>query len=141
KWRVYRKALTPTLPPPVSTREPRCTGRGSSSPRALDVAYTARRVNPSRRANRLRIFRLSLGVVLFLAGFFVLLLIVSHYYLLPAIKVVPQATPGERRWLQAASALLLAVVLFVLFIGLMMVFRVGRFFLPRSYGQRTETKY
>jgi hypothetical protein len=105
------------------------------------TACILRRVNPARRANRDRAFRLSWGVILFLAGFFILLLVVSNYYLLPAMQIAPQATPTERRWLQAASALLLAVVLFVLIVGLMMVFRVGRFFMPRSLGQRTETKY
>jgi hypothetical protein len=98
-------------------------------------------VTPTRRANLARIFRASWALIVFLAAFFVLLLIVVNYYLLPAMQVVKQATPTEKRWLQAASALLLAVVLFVLGVGLVMVFRVGRFFLPHPHGQRTETKY
>jgi len=98
-------------------------------------------VTPTRRANLARILRASWATILFLAGFFVLLLVVVDYYLLPAMQVVKQATPTERRWLQAASALLLAVVLFVLGAGLGVLFRVGRFFLPRSLGQRSETKY
>src|SRR5689334_9117056 len=99
------------------------------------------RVNPSRRANRARVFRASWAMIVFLAAFFVVLIVVSDYYLLPAMQIAPRATPTEKRWLSAASALLLAVVLFVLGAGLVMVFRVGRFFLPRSQGQRTETKY
>jgi hypothetical protein len=79
-------------------------------------------------------------VLLFLAGFFALLLLITHQYLLPALQTAPNATPAEKRWLSAASALLLAVVLFVLGAGLVMIFRVGRFF-SRSNEARTQTKY
>jgi hypothetical protein len=97
-------------------------------------------VTPTRRSNRARIFRLSWSLLLFLLGFFALLVLITHQYLLPALQIIPNATTSEKRWLSVASALLLAVVLFVLGAGLVMIFRVGRFF-SRSSDARTTTKY
>lgn len=82
------------------------------------------------------------AALVFMLGFGVLIIGVSYYYLLPAMDAAVGATDTEKRRLAAYSRLLLAVILFVLFVGLWMTFRVGRFFFPRGQsGQRTRTKY
>jgi hypothetical protein len=82
------------------------------------------------------------AVLVFMVGFAILIVGVSYYYLLPAMDAAAGATDTEKRRLTAYSRLLLAVILFVLFVGLWMTFRVGRFFFPRGQtGQRVKTKY
>src|SRR5947207_5001927 len=82
------------------------------------------------------------GLLIFLLGYVVLLVVVSRYYLLPALEVVHKATPTERKWLSASSALLLAVVLFIIGVGLVLTFRVSRFFFPRpSVTREKPTQY
>src|SRR5690242_21918421 len=87
-----------------------------------------------------RIWRAPWALIIFLLGFFVLLIVVSHYYLLPALTVAKGATPTEKRWLSAASMLLMFVVLFTLIVGIMLVFRVRRYFAPPP-AVRTKTQY
>jgi hypothetical protein len=87
-----------------------------------------------------RIWRAPWALIVFLLGFVVLLLVVSHYYLLPAFTVVKGATPVERKWLSAASMLLMSVVLFTIIVGLILVFRVRRYFLPPP-AVRSKTQY
>jgi hypothetical protein len=87
-----------------------------------------------------RIWRAPWALVLFLLGFFALLVIVSRYYLLPAFAVLEGATPSERKWLSAASMLLMSVVLFTVIVGLILVFRVRRYFAPPP-STRTKTQY
>ena len=82
------------------------------------------------------------AVLAFMAGFVVLLMGVSYYYLLPAMDAARGATVTEKRQLVAYSRLLMAVILFVLFVGLWITFRVGRFFFPRGQREgRVQTKY
>lgn len=50
-------------------------------------------------------------------------------------------TPEEKRSLQAWYRLLLFVLLFILFAGIVLTFRFGRLFLPRPATPRTQTKY
>jgi len=96
---------------------------------------TLRPANPSR-------WRTPWALIVFLLGYFVLLVVVSRYYLLPAFEVVHKATPAERKWLSASSALLLAVVLFIIGVGIVLMFRVSRFFFPRSIPTRAKpTEY
>jgi hypothetical protein len=87
-----------------------------------------------------RIWRAPWALVIFLLGFFVLLIVVSHYYLLPALVIAQGATPSEKRWLSAASMLLMSVVLFTLIVGMVLVFRVRRYFVPPP-SVRTKTQY
>jgi hypothetical protein len=70
-------------------------------------------------------------------AFAALIFIVARWYLLPAMQTVPTATPQEKRVLTATSRLLLVVILFVVGAGIVITFRVGRFFFPR---QTTPTK-
>jgi len=82
------------------------------------------------------------GLLCFLVGYVALLVVVSHYYLIPALNVVHDASPTERRWLSASSALLLAVVLFIILVGILLAFRVSRFFFPRpSIAREKPTLY
>jgi hypothetical protein len=87
-----------------------------------------------------RFWRAPWALLVFLLAFLVLLIIVSRYYLIPALAVAPQATPTERRWLSAASMLLLAVILFSIIVGLMLVFRIRRYFASPP-AARTKTQY
>jgi hypothetical protein len=77
----------------------------------------------------------------FLLGFTVLLIFVCYWYLFPAMKAAVNATPQERRTLSAHAALLLAVVLVILVAGIVLTFRVGRFFLPGATPKRQRTSY
>ncbi len=81
------------------------------------------------------------AVLVFLLAFAVLIGSVSFYFLMPAMRASLEATPGERRGLAAYSWLLMAIVLFMLFVGLIITFRIGRFFFPRSAPPPSKTKY
>ena len=74
-------------------------------------------------------------------GFVLLLIGVCYYYLFPALKVVHDASKPERAQLRAWSALLLTILLITLGCGLILSFRFGRFFFPRPWRPRTQTKY
>jgi hypothetical protein len=96
---------------------------------------------PRRRRPTFRAGRSYWAVLLFFVGFAALITVVSFYYLLPAMDAALDATPKQRRGLAAYSWLLMALVLFIVFVGLMMTFRFGRFFLPRSTPPPSKTKY
>jgi hypothetical protein len=83
------------------------------------------------------------AILAFLLGFAILLVGVLSYYLVPAMDAATSKgiTVTEKRTLVAYSRLLLMVVLFVLFAGLIMTFRVGRFFFPSKNAERVQTKY
>ena len=81
---------------------------------------------PRRRSGRVLI-----RAVIFLATFALVLLVVANLYLLPAFRAAHAANAAERRQLAAHATLVLAVVLFVLFAGLVLTFRVGRYFFPK----------
>ena len=76
-----------------------------------------------------------------MAGFAVLIWIVSRWYLIPALEASQDATGLEKRQLAAHSRLLLAVVLFILVAGILLTFRFGRFFFPRTTERAKPTKY
>ena len=80
-------------------------------------------------------------VVAFLGGFAILFVFVARYYLIPATEAFGQATPGQQRVLAAHSALLLAILLVILLAGLILTFRVGRFFFPRPRQPMKPTRY
>jgi hypothetical protein len=81
------------------------------------------------------------AIAAFLLGFAVLLLILTHSYLLPAFGAFRTASPEEKKRIAAYSRLLLAVILVMLTAGLVLTFRVGRYFLPRHRPPRTKTQY
>ena len=55
-----------------------------------------------------------------------LLVAVSRYYLMPALDAARGASPGEKKQLAAVSALLLAIVLFIVVVGLLLVLRYAK---------------
>jgi type II secretory pathway component PulF len=79
------------------------------------------------------------GVIIFLAGFAVLIVLVANFYLLPAFEAAQKATPIEKHGLSAYSRLLLAILLVMLVAGLVLSAKLGRLFLPKS--GPTKTKY
>jgi hypothetical protein len=92
-----------------------------------------------------RLGRTQWGVLIFLAGFAVGLLVLANVYLIPASRAFFEAKEqGDKtgtKAISATSALLLAVILFILVTGLILTFRVGRMFFPRATGPRVRTKY
>ena len=91
--------------------------------------------------DRLRPARTYVAVVVYLLCFTVLLIVISKIYLLPAMEASRNASPQEKRQLAAYARLMLTVVLFVLFGGLLIAFRIGRFFVPRPLPGRKKTEY
>ena len=76
-----------------------------------------------------RAFRRTFWATLaFLLAFVALLLLIAHYFMQPAVAAAHVATPPERRQLSAISVLLLAIILTMLAVGLMLSFRIHRFF-------------
>jgi hypothetical protein len=104
----------------------------------LDIAYNAPMLEP-RMTPRLR-YALW-GAAAFLVGTAALIIIVSHFYLIPAWEASKTADVAGKRQLSASAALLLSVVLFVLAVGLMLVFRVRRMFTPAGTETRQKTEY
>ena len=85
--------------------------------------------------------RTTWAVLAFLLMFAILIVGVSEFYLLPAMAAMKVANPAEKLRLVAYSRLLLAIVLFILIVGLLLTFRIGRFFFPRPRAPKTQTKY
>jgi len=97
---------------------------------------------PRRRPSRIRRGRTVIAVVIYLACFTGLLAAVSHYYLIPALKIVAHDATREQKKVMAASAwLIMFLVLFVSLMGLLMTFRIGRFFFPRKRDAAKPTQY
>ena len=80
-------------------------------------------------------------VIAFLVGSAVLIIFVSRYYLYPAMQAAGNASPKDRKLLSAHASLLLALLLFMLLVGLILTFKVGRFFQPRKRQRQKPTNY
>jgi hypothetical protein len=84
-------------------------------------------------------------VLVFLVAFTIGLVALAYYYLLPAHRAFLQAKKqGDEHGvhaISATSALLFAVVMLILVSGLLITFRIGRLFFPRSAPPRTKTQY
>jgi len=89
--------------------------------------------------------RVQWGVLFFLLGFTVGLVALSYYYLFPALHTFLEAKQqGDKRGtkaISATSALLMAVLLVILITGLILTFKIGRFFFPRNAPPRSRTRY
>jgi hypothetical protein len=106
----------------VSPRNPRCIHRGLNG----CVGFRSGR---------------SIAAVLgFLVLFAILVILVSKFYLMPGIIAAQHATHAHRRKLAAQALLLMCVLLIILLVGLLISFRISRFFFPRPTGPRTRTK-
>lgn len=88
----------------------------------------------------LRLDRSIWALAVFAVGFAILIAIVSHYFLIPALHAGQDAAPEQRRQLAAVATLLLAVVLAMLCVGVLLVLSVRRRlrFMERS---EQKTKY
>jgi len=93
------------------------------------------------RFPRFRPARTIIAVVVYLVSFGLLLLLVSKAYLIPALVAKQGATAEHKKVLQAYSLLVMAVLLFVLLMGLLITFRIGRFFFPRRRDPMKPTQY
>ena len=97
---------------------------------------------PIKTANASQRLRRSLwATVAFLGGFGVLIVLVANYFLIPAADAARTADHVGRRQLSAVAMLMLAVLLFVMIVGLLMTFRIRRFFQPRELPTRTKTEH
>jgi hypothetical protein len=76
------------------------------------------------------------ATVAFLLAFAALLLLIGRYFMQPAVVAAHVADGPGRRQLSAVSILLLAILLVMLAVGLMLTFRVHRFFFPRAGPKR-----
>jgi hypothetical protein len=94
-----------------------------------------------RQLHKARSGRTTWAVLAFLLMFAILIVCVSEFYLLPALAAFKDANAAERLRLVAYSRLLLAIVLFILIVGLMLTFNIGRFFFPRPRSPKVQTKY
>ena len=81
------------------------------------------------------------SALVFLIVFTVLLIVIVYTALVPGVEAAKDASPQEKRTLVAWYRLLLAVLLFILFAGLVLTFRFGRLFFPRATGPRVKTEY
>ena len=83
------------------------------------------------------------SALVFLFVFALLLIGVASYVLVPGFEAIQdkQLTPQEKRNLQAWYRLLMFVLLFILFAGLVLTFRFGRLFFPRPAPPPTKTQY
>ena len=81
------------------------------------------------------------AAVAFLFSFVLILIAVCYFYLFPALEAYKHGSPQERARLRAYSALLVALLLFVLIAGLLLTVRIGRFFFPQPDSPRVKTKY
>ena len=81
------------------------------------------------------------AMVAYLLGFAILITFVAWYYLIPALEAATNATPPQRQQLSAYALLLMAVVLLIVLVGILLTFRVSRYFFPRpphAPGERTK---
>src|SRR5688572_8496327 len=83
------------------------------------------------------------SALVFLVVFTLLLIVVVSYVLVPGFEAIQddKLTAQEKRSLQAWYRLLMFVLLFILFAGLVLTFRFGRLFFPRPTSPRTQTQY
>jgi len=84
------------------------------------------------------------STLVFLVLFTILLIIVTSYVIVPGLEAVRepnQLTPEQKRSIQAWYRLVLCVLLFILFAGIVLTFRFGRLFFPRATAPRTQTQY
>jgi O-antigen/teichoic acid export membrane protein len=81
------------------------------------------------------------AAVAFLFTFTLLLIAICYFYLFPALEAYKHASPEDRSKLRAYSALVQAIMLFILVAGLILTVRIGRFFFPRPDSPRVRTQY
>jgi Na+/H+-dicarboxylate symporter len=81
------------------------------------------------------------SALVFLVVFTIVAFVVAFYALKPGAMAAQTATETGKLHLVAWYRLLLTVLLFCLFVGIVIFLRIGRFFFPRPTAPRAETKY
>ncbi len=89
---------------------------------------------------RQRAGRTILSVLCFLLLFLMLLSMMSHFYIIPSLDAAKHMDHAQRRKLAADALLLMVLMLTLLMIGLLITFRISRFFFPRPTSPRSRTK-
>jgi H+/Cl- antiporter ClcA len=79
-----------------------------------------------------RLRRTLWAAMAFLVGFVIFITVLSHYFLIPGLEAARGASSGERRQLSAYAMLLMVLALLIVVVGILLTFRVRRFFLPKS---------
>src|SRR5690242_14433068 len=99
------------------------------------------RANLGRSHGGTRAGRTYTAIAVYLVVFALLVLALVKWYLVPGLRAAQYANHDEREKLAANALLVLIVVLFALLAGLLLTFRVGRFFFPRPTPPRNQTQY
>ena len=81
------------------------------------------------------------SALVFLLLFSIFVIVIAYYTVIPGMEAAKDASPQEKRTLVAWYRLLLFVLLFILFAGMVITFRFGRLFFPRAGSQRIKTEY
>jgi hypothetical protein len=77
----------------------------------------------------------------FLGLFYILLAMVTKFYLLGALADFHGADERGRKLIAAHALLMLSVVLVILGLSWLLIFRIGRYFFPRGGPREPKTKY
>jgi len=85
--------------------------------------------------------RIRWAALAFLLIFAIVAVVIAYYTVVPGLEAARHASDDDKRKLVAWFRLLLAVLLFILFAGLVLTFRFGRLFFPRASTPRTKTQY
>lgn len=88
-----------------------------------------------------RVGRAFTGIIVFLVASMVVVLVVAERFLLPAMRVSIGVDATGKKYLAALAMVVLAIVLVMLVLILVLVFRPSRYFLPRPWQPRTQTRY
>ena len=73
--------------------------------------------------------------------FWVLLAMVTKFYLLGALADFKGADERGRKLIAVHALLMMSVVLVILGLSWILIFRIGRYFFPRSGGREAKTQY
>ena len=79
--------------------------------------------------------------ICFLALFVILLVLTTKIYLIQAVADAKGANEQGRKLLGAHALLLMSLVLTILGLALILIFRMGRYFLPRVKSKEPKTQY
>lgn len=87
-----------------------------------------------------RVGRIYWAMAAYLGGFVILIGLLVRYFILPGLAVLndPATSEAQRNRLGAVAALLMVLVLILLLVGLVLVFRVRRYFHEHS-SRRQQT--